>query len=78
MLRKIGMQYLHIVTAFAKFKKIQQRLLKKAFGLGLVEKERYKQYTQKEQQYQDFINKELKTKNKESFVLKLQPFDQRY
>ncbi len=48
----------------------EQRLLKKAFGLGLVEKERYKQYTQKEQQYQDFINKELKTKKLKSFVNK--------
>tara|TARA_Y100000748_G_scaffold288143_1_gene272846 strand:- start:519 stop:2366 length:1848 start_codon:yes stop_codon:yes gene_type:complete len=48
----------------------EQRLLKKAFGLGLVEKERYKQYTQKEQQYQDFINKELKTKKLKSFINK--------
>ena len=48
----------------------EQRLLKKAFGLGLVEEKRYKQYTEKEQQYQDFINKELKTKKLKSFINK--------
>ena len=48
----------------------EQRLLKKAFRLGLVEKERYKQHTQKEQQYQNFINKELKTKKLKSFINK--------
>ena len=48
----------------------EQRLLKKAFGLGLVEEKRYKQYTEKEQQYQDFVNKELKTKKLKSFINK--------
>ena len=48
----------------------EQRLLKKAFWLGLVEEERYKQHTQKEQQYQDFINKKLKTKKLKSFINK--------
>ena len=46
----------------------EQRLLKKAFGLGLVEEKRYKQYIKKEQQYQDFVNKELKTKKLKSFI----------
>ena len=48
----------------------EQRLLKKAFGLGLVEEKRYKQYIKKEQQYQDFVNKELKTKKLKSFINK--------
>ncbi len=48
----------------------EQRLLKKAFGLGLVEEKRYKQYIEKEQQYQDFVNKELKTKKLKSFINK--------
>ena len=48
----------------------EQRLLKKAFGLGLVEEKRYNQYIEKEQQYQDFVNKELKTKKLKSFINK--------
>tara|TARA_X000000368_G_scaffold49903_1_gene35614 strand:+ start:2357 stop:4204 length:1848 start_codon:yes stop_codon:yes gene_type:complete len=48
----------------------EQRLLKKAFRLGLVEEKRYKQHIEKEQQYQDFINKELKTKKLKSFINK--------
>tara|TARA_B100000965_G_scaffold292268_1_gene250099 strand:+ start:2338 stop:4185 length:1848 start_codon:yes stop_codon:yes gene_type:complete len=48
----------------------EQRLLKKAFRAGLVEKERYEQYTEKEQQYQNFINKKLKTKKLKSFINK--------
>ena len=48
----------------------EQRLLKKAFELGLVEKERYEQHTKKEQEYQGFINKELKNKKLKSFINK--------
>tara|TARA_X000000368_G_scaffold135960_1_gene106757 strand:- start:1154 stop:3001 length:1848 start_codon:yes stop_codon:yes gene_type:complete len=48
----------------------EQRLLKKAFGLGLVEEKRYKQHTEKEQQYKYFIDKELKTKKLKSFINK--------
>ena len=48
----------------------EQRLLKKAFRLGLVEEKRYKQHTEQEKQYQDFVNKELKTKKLKSFINK--------
>jgi len=40
----------------------EQRLLKKAFKLDLVDKKRYDQHKEKEQQYQEFIKKELKSK----------------
>ena len=33
-----------------------------------MEEKRYKQYIKKEQQYQDFVNKELKTKKLKSFI----------
>jgi len=48
----------------------EQRLLKKAFKLGLVDKKRYKQHIKKEQQYQEFIKKELKSKKLKNIVNK--------
>tara|TARA_B100001250_G_scaffold278673_1_gene241087 strand:- start:1289 stop:3136 length:1848 start_codon:yes stop_codon:yes gene_type:complete len=48
----------------------EQRLLKKAFKLGLVDKKRYNQHKEKEQQYQEFIKKELKSKKLKSITNK--------
>ena len=48
----------------------EQRLLKKAFKLGLVDKKRYDQHKEKEQQYQEFIKKELKSKKLKSITNK--------
>jgi len=48
----------------------EQRLLKKAFKLGLVDKTRYNQHKEKEQQYQEFIKKELKSKKLKSITNK--------
>ena len=46
----------------------EQRLLLKAFDIGLIEKNRKKEYIKKESDYKDFINNTLKKKKTKSFT----------
>ena len=46
----------------------EQRLLLKAFDLGLIEKKRKTEYTKKESDYKEFINNTLKKTKTKSFI----------
>ena len=46
----------------------EQRLLLKAFDLGLIEKKRKKEYIKKESDYKEFINNTLKKTKTKSFI----------
>ena len=46
----------------------EQRLLLKAFGLGLIEKNRKTEYTKKEHEYKEFIKNTLKKTKIKSFI----------
>ena len=46
----------------------EQRLLKKAFSMGLVDSQRYKQFKETEDKYKKFVNNKLKKTKLKSFI----------